>query len=274
MTNDDIVKAKIHTLIDKANNTTGESDTTLIGAVDRVLANYGSAGYDEGYAQGIEEGKQAEYDALWDSMQDGGKRTLYEYAFRYWSGEEINPKHPIVSTSMNAMFTSCTNLLYAPKVTPADGYFTSIYTAFTNCNSLKSIDWEIPVSGATTSVFSNVFLNCYELVTIKKLIIDCPSTVSFVTNSFGYCHKLENIEFGGTIRNAGLNLQWSKKLSKASIISLINALSDETSQLTVTLSLDAVKKAFETSEGANDGNTSDEWESLNRSKPYWSIALV
>jgi hypothetical protein len=40
------------------------------------------------------------------------------------------------------------------------------------------------------------------------------------------------------------------------------------------LPLRAVNKAFETSEGANDGKTSTEWETLIGTKTNWTIAYV
>jgi hypothetical protein len=53
--------------------------------------------------------------------------------------------------------------------------------------------------------------------------------------------------------------------------------------LTAKFSLKAVNKAFETSEGANDGSTSEEWFTLTESKVqdennskeyYWFISLI
>ena len=87
-------------------------------------------------------------------------------------------------------------------------------------------------------------------------------------------HSLKNVVFLGSIANGGLDLQWSTQLSKASITSLINALSETTSALSVTLSRTAVNAAFETSAGAKDGVSSAEWATLIATKPNWTISLV
>jgi hypothetical protein len=84
---------------------------------------------------------------------------------------------------------------------------------------------------------------------------------------------LENIRVRGRIVKS-TNFQWSTKLSKDSIISIINALSTTTSGLSITLSKVAVNKAFETSEGANDGSTSAEWLNLIATRPNVSFNLV
>jgi hypothetical protein len=63
-------------------------------------------------------------------------------------------------------------------------------------------------------------------------------------------------------------------LNKASIVSVLGGLDHGKSGLTLTLRLDAVNKAFETSEGAMDGSTSDEWLALAATKPSWTISLI
>ncbi len=87
-------------------------------------------------------------------------------------------------------------------------------------------------------------------------------------------NALEDIEFVPNTIKISIDFYWCTKLSKASLTSIINGLSAETSGLTVTLSKTAVNKAFETSEGANDGSTSAEWLALIATKPNWNISLV
>ena len=63
-------------------------------------------------------------------------------------------------------------------------------------------------------------------------------------------------------------MQWSTKLNKESITSVINRLSSGANGLTVTLSLTAVNNAFE---GGRDGT---EWQTLIATKPNWTIAYA
>jgi hypothetical protein len=69
---------------------------------------------------------------------------------------------------------------------------------------------------------------------------------------FEKAQNLTHCIFQGEIAIA-LDLHWSTLLDKESILSFVNALSTTKSGLTTTLSLTAVNKAFETSEGVNDG---------------------
>jgi hypothetical protein len=243
MANDYTVKAKLNDLIDKANNATGESDTDLKSAVNRLVDGYG--GFDEGYAQGVEEGKQAEYDAFWDAFQSNGDgRTDYRYKFWYWPDECYNPKYPIYSTK--ASMTNC----------------------FMNAR-IKSILVTVDCTG--TIACDGMFQFASFLTTITLLKVAEHNTFN---NAFNGANSLENICVEGVIAGNGFNIQSSTKLNKASITSIINALSANATGLTATFSLAAVKKAFETAEGANDGNTSAEWTTLAATKSNWTISLV
>ena len=102
----------------------------------------------------------------------------------------------------------------------------------------------------------------------------CSETTPFSSDMFGCAREYEYIGFEGTIGKGGLDLHWSTKLNKESLTSIINALSSDTTGLSITLSLTAVNNAFETSEGAADGSTSTEWINLIGDKSNWSISLL
>jgi hypothetical protein len=84
---------------------------------------------------------------------------------------------------------------------------------------------------------------------INRLIFSEDTVISW--GMFGYCTELEHVGFEGVISKSGLDMQWSTKLSKDSITSLVNALSPTTSGLTVTLSKTAVESAFPSEEADN-----------------------
>ena len=95
------------------------------------------------------------------------------------------------------------------------------------------------------------------------------------TVAFNYCSELTHLIFkDGSNIAANINISSATKLVKESIESIIRALWDNASGRTLTLSLTAVKKAFETSSGANNGNTSEEWLALVASKSNWTITLA
>lgn len=92
---------------------------------------------------------------------------------------------------------------------------------------------------------------------------------------FEKCEALRDLTFSGPgVINYTIDLQWSTRLTKASITNVINYLASDTSDLVCRLSLAAVNIAFETSEGANNGTASEEWLNLIESKPNWSFGLI
>ena len=219
----------------------------------------------------FESGKKSQYDEFWDTFQDNGNRTNYQEAFRNWKASVLKPKNRMpVSTMYNAFAYADIETFNWGLIDTTNN--ATCYGAFSSCSKLKEIDLELNVQASTgTSGYQVTFINCSSLKKVKK--IHCYKEVGF-TNAFNSCKALEEVIFDGEIGQGTLNLRYSPLLNKASIQSVINCLSTDTSGLTVTLSLTAVKKAFETSDGANDGNTSTEWTALANTKSNWNISLV
>lgn len=200
-----------------------------------------TAAYDEGF----EAGKKAEYDAFWDALQHNGDGTVdYRYKFWYWTDDAYNPKYPIYSTK--ASMTNC----------------------FGNAR-IKNTRVAVDCTGTTN--IDGLFSWASFLTTIPLLKVAEHNT--FSTSIFYGAGSLEDVTIEGYF-GVSVNIQHSTKLSKASITSIINALSPTTSGLTVTLSTVAVNKAFETSEGANDGVESAEWKTLKETKSNWNIGYA
>lgn len=171
------------------------------------------ADYDEVY----DAGKQAEYDAFWDTYQSYGKPKKYTSVFRGygWTDDIYNPKYPIVCDP-NQGAANAIDALFA-------------YSGIT--------DTKVPITYtpniATTA--ASVFYLATSLVTIRKLVIN--ERVSF-SGWFGSCAALENITIEGTIGKNGFDVRWSTKLTHDSLMSIINALKDysgSTSTYTLTL---------------------------------------
>lgn len=189
------------------------------------------------------------YDMFWDSFQNYGDRKDYRFAFAYngWNDECFDPKYPIGKENKTAT-------QYVKSVFEYNGLITDIKSDIIAVNTSNTTD--------------RLFAGCTSLITIRKLKLGKNATFS---GWFQGVNKLQNITIEGSI-DVTISFAWSP-LSKDSIYSVINALSDTTSEGTATFKKTAVNKAFETAEGANDGSTSDEWNTLVASKPNWSIAL-
>lgn len=138
--------------------------------------------------------------------------------------------------------------------------------AFTKITRLGVMNFTRAYAGTHRDTFKKSIM----LHTIDKF---CVNEMWSYSDAFLFCIALEHLTIEGTIGQNGFNVSWSP-LSKASITSIITHLSDTTTGLTVTLRLAAVNTAFETTAGAADGSTSDEWLALIATKPNWTINLI
>lgn len=248
---------------------------------------YGES-YDKGFDKGFSDGKQSEYDRFWDSYQDNGNRTNYRYAFagNAWNEELLKQiKYTII-------FPKETN----QSERNAMGLFTYLQNKGSAVVDMTEICKKFDFSGCLTA--NNLFQNA----SVKNITIDL-SNCETLSNTFaiGDGGSIDNINlkvsektiFGSSNTNLttfnnsdlseirfldgsiiGNNIKFtSRYLTYNSIVNIINTLSTTTSGLTVTLSLVAVNKAFETSENANDGSNSVEWKTLIDTKKNWTVNL-
>lgn len=234
--------------------------------------------FDEVY----EAGKQAEYEAFWDAYQENGNRTDYRHAFagKGWTAEIFKPKYdirPKADGSYMMFYFSEISGDLVQMLEDCDVYLdfsgVNVWAQYTFCQSKITRLGIIDLHNATVlaSTFSGTPLH-----TIDELVV---SKTTRFDGAFNDCVDLENLTISGTIGQSGLNLQWSTKLSEASIRSIIYHLdlTEGSPARSITLSLTAVNKAFETSEGANDGADSDEFNNLcasARAFGNWTISLV
>ena len=223
----------------------------------------------------FEAGKQAEYDRFRDTFQQNGNRTDYGYAFRgdTWTDDIFNPKYDIVPNTYGVqMFHLSSITRLASKLKELGVKLdTSKCNSFLQMFQSSSIK-DIPeLDGSNCNSLSYTFGSGAKVETIEKLILTEKLTV--VANAFRQASNLKHCIFDGVLAITGLDMKDCTLLDKESIISLVNILSTTTSGLAVTLSLQAVNKAFETSEGANDGSNSTEWQTLVNTKKNWTVNL-
>lgn len=253
---------------------------------DGNVDNQYDKGFADGKAEGIEEGKQAEYDRFWDVYQQNGERVSYGSAFQGqgWTADTFKPKYPVRPISSENIFYNSTFAgdmrdyceLDLKKMREGRNLFYGSAIQHLGVIDLQSTSG----GGGAYATASNMFNNAKNLETIEKIIFykDCKYSIA---GMFNLCPKLREVQFEGELlpfqgtKSGNLDMSSCTLLSKNSIISCINVLSLESSGKTATFSQAAVDKAFETSEGANDGSTSDEWLALEATKePAWTIALV
>ena len=213
------------------------------------------------YNEGVEAGKQAQYDEFWANANLAGMQydSVGRFAGGTWRDATFNPPYPLsIGANCNYLFyaCSCTTLLgKVEKIAPVSAMYMFQHSAIKH---ITVVDLSNPIKSFELSLsFASG-----KIVTIA-LLISSEKTM-WNNNTFQDATALENMIFDGVIGQNGLNLQWSTKLNKASITSIINCLSTTTSGLTVTLSKTAKENAF----------TAEEWSTLIGARSNWTISLV
>jgi hypothetical protein len=223
------------------------------------------------YESGIEEGKVREREAFWNALLQDGNRASFEMLFQgyTWDFSTFYPTRDlIIRGSASKMFFqwidasripfykgSLINRLNECGVVLDTSRATNLTSLFnyTYITEIPTIDFTNAPN--STHCFANGY---YYLIKIEKIIVTPETTyTSWFVNALG----LVEIRIEGTIGQNGFDIHWSKTLSKASIQSILDALSRSPTveSPTITFSKTAVDKAYETSPGANDGSESYEW---------------
>ena len=224
-------------------------------------------------------GRKAEYDAFWDAYQDASAVDCgSRFSGRGWNDRTFKPKYNIPNnapyiSSFNRLFANCgiTDLaqilndcgvkLDFTQVTRTDQMF---YWA-TWLTRVPELDLR------NVTMTNSMFSTAISLVTIEKLIVSANTPFD---NAFFDCQALENIVIEGELAYPNISFAQSAKLSKDSMKSIIDALSDKVSgNYTLTLSTDAVYKEFPHPKYPG-AELSDEWYDLVATKPNWTISLA
>ena len=243
------VNEKMTAIADAIREKTGKTETLGLDAM--------AVGVGEVY----EAGQKSEYDRFWDTFQQYGTRTDYSNGFGAgWKDALFKPKYDLIPTNGYMMFRSSgisdlKNLsvkLDFSKVTNVQYMFQWSAVKYLGVVDIRAI----------TNVPSSMFAYTSSLVTIDKLILKDDGTQRLETGMFASASALRDLTIEGVI-GTSLSFKSCKNLSKESIISIINALSDDKTGLTLTLSITAKEAAF----------TADEWATLIATKSNWTISL-
>lgn len=213
-----------------------------------------------------EAGKQAEYDAFWDSFQVGGERTAYPYGFYGWYDVAFQPKYPIKPTLATSMFSDSKIIGDITKRANIDfSACRGMMNAFSYSAQITRIG--VVDCRAVTQDHIAFCQYCTSLETIDEIILKDDGTqynsTSSGTWSFMQCTALKNVKITGRTGNWNINFQHSP-LTKESITSIVNALWEGASGKTLTLKKTAKEAAF----------TDAEWSALKATKPNWNITLA
>lgn len=222
------------------------------------------------------------YDAFWDSFQEKGGRTTYYYGFSGagWNKDTFKPKHQIRTiNSAEGIFRNFDCLdevdenmvdlrnLKDSKGTPVINWTGCTNLKFAFYNARIEDTGAIDASLCTSSgrVLESTFArSATSKSKIKKIELKVSADTRYTT-PFALQEELTDLIFtdGSVIGNSGIDLSASTKLSKASVESIINALSTTASGKSITLPIEAKTNNF----------TDAEWTALVAEK-NWTISLA
>jgi len=143
-------------------------------------------------------GEKSECDRFWDAFQKNGAPGMYNYAFYgpSWTSSIYEPKHDVVVQTTNGLMS-----------TFALSDITNIKVVVVG----EQADW------------NNTFHYCRSLTTIPKIVVGANATY---TSTFRDAISLANLTVEGTIGQNGFDVHWSTLLTHDSLMSIINALAD------------------------------------------------
>lgn len=164
------------------------------------------------------------YDTFWDAFQDYGNRKDYDQAFIMWNDEAFKPKYDIIIKGYGA------GAFRKSKITDLKGILEKLGVKLDTSENTTLLQMfqdstitHIPEINATKSTNNNYTFPIDSLLTIDKLIVS--ETTPYGSSTF-MCKNLESIIFEGVIGQNGLDLSKCTKLSRESLISVINCLKD------------------------------------------------
>ena len=209
-----------------------------------------------GIALGKEYGKTEAHDTFWDAFQAKGNRTDYEKAFygQWWTGDNYNPKYIPAPVNAAYMYQKSNATGHLEVDTSKCTNMIAMFSEAKQVASIGTIDTRLCTS------LASLFGYMDNLISIRKVILKNDGTQTFTDGSF-WASRLKDIVIEGTIGNS-LNIRICNSLSKDSLASFVDALSDNTSGKALTVSPTA-KARF----------TDEEWASLIARKPNWTISL-
>lgn len=223
----------------------------------------------------------AAIERMWNGITDYGKKD-YSRAFLNWgmSMDTIRPTKDIkVVGGAVSMLYGVKNIGTEPIDLKVVEERQGMKFDFSECTNPQYLFYKseidvvnvVDLSNANqnTEVLYFTFAEC-ALRRIEKIIVS-ENTAKFAL-SFYKANNLTHCIFEGVLNKTGLAIHEYNKIDKESITSIINILSDDTEGLSVSINRNVIRKAFETSEGANDGINSEEWLALVASKPNWTIS--
>lgn len=218
------------------------------------------------------------YDAFWDAYQENGDRWQYAGAFAGagWTKKTFMPKYrikPVGSVSAERMFYYFNRISSSASL--SDAFDFTLFNDLLDFSGITKLDSTFAdariknlfVDASTVTSVSSAFRSGNGGV-IDGLTLRVTKACTSFSSTFAYQSKLAYLRFTDDSEiAASIDFKASTILSKDSIISVVNALSDTSTGKTVTFSKTAVTTAF-------GGIDTEELLALESMKPNWTFAYA
>ena len=222
-------------------------------ALQQVWDNGRAYGYENGYGCGYVEGfgygEESHRQYFWEQYQSDGDRRDYNFAFAGpgWTEQTFWPQHDIVVENGYQTFAyfafagSLKERLEMCKVQLRFQGNPTLMNLFSYANQITElgvIDFSAIAPNANNV---HIFKDCTALRTIEKLIV--PAGQTSWNGWFAGCSALENIRIEGNIVYGGMSFADCPKLTRESMLSIINAMSDRSGASAASLTFGATNLA-------------------------------
>lgn len=214
----------------------------------------------------FEAGRKKEHQEFWNNYFGADPRYSFSYRFAGagWNSKTFKPTRNIEVVGGSGMFMYSNinvDMVEHLKKLGITINFSNLGRGASSIFQNSAFIRLGEINFSTVTGLTSMFLGCTYLKTIDKLILNNSGAQTFLS-TFQNCNVLENIVVEGVI---GQNFDIkSSPLSKESIESIVNVLSDTSSGKTVTFKKTAKESAF----------TEDEWNALIATKPNWTFSLA
>ena len=225
---------------------------------------------------GADTGGKSYYDTFWDNLQDNGSRRDYQYMFdKGWNDTIFKPKYDIIfgnsyqgaQVFWNSGIQDLKGILESQGVSLVTTDATRFLQLFQNSKitNIPTIDMSNGTESSGYAFSSSAIKNIDKIISSENTIYE--------STCFNGASALTHVIFDGTIGTT-LNIKWSTELDTESIVSIIEALSPTTSDLSVTLSKTAVNSMVFPITSEKTNITYNNWDELAGTKTNWTISLV
>ena len=169
-------------------------------------------------------GARNEWNRFWDNYQQGGDRTGYMFGFtQAWTDQLFRPKYDLNVKDAYYMFAWARITDLAARLEELSIAFdTSKATRFQYLLMQSYITRMPPLDLSGTTSFVQGFYDAPHLI---EAILVGGNEITNWGSTFYNCDNLTHLTIDVVIAGA-INLSWSPKLTRASLLSVLNALKD------------------------------------------------